>query len=64
MTVAELIEQLQKLPADLPVYLVDVTHRAVGGVAIVPVVMPPCTHRRGTQTLSLPERVVIGGSSS
>lgn len=62
MTVAELIERLQKLPADLPVYLGDWNEqyapdhpmdKAIDG----PVVAPPESRRRGVK---LPNRVVIG----
>ena len=63
MTVAELIEQLQKLPADLPVYLADWNEGYApdfpmtvdSGPAVV--AMQPATLRRP----SLPERVVLGG---
>ena len=61
MTVAELIEQLQKLPADLPVYLADWNEGYAPDWALDlndrPTVMSPYTTRHG---LSLPKRVVIG----
>ena len=61
MTVAELIVQLQKLPADLPVYLGDWNEGHAPDhpmdVNDVPMIQPPWATRRGL----LPERVVIGG---
>lgn len=64
MTVAELIAHLQKLPADLPVYLADWNEGYAPddpmGPDDAPKVMPPRdSKRRGT----LPERVVIGGET-
>jgi hypothetical protein len=62
MTVTELIEQLQKLPADLPVYLADWSEgyaqdfqMTIDNGPIV-VAMEPGMSTRS----SLPERVVLG----
>jgi hypothetical protein len=68
MTVAELIAQLQKLPAELPVYLADWNEGYAPDNPMedgdTPVVMPPRDIKRhGITVLSLPERVVIGGET-
>ena len=70
MTVAELINRLQQLPADLPVYVGDWNEGYAPDCpldgASGPTVLPPRTvTRRGIEilSLSLPERVVIGESS-
>lgn len=60
MTVAELIAHLQKLPADLPVYLADWNERYESdmplGIEDVPVVVEPMH--------TLPTRVVLGEPGS
>jgi hypothetical protein len=66
VTVGELIAALQKLPADLPVYLADWSEGYAldhpMDVSDVPMIVPPWTSRRG-HPMTLPERVLIGGSS-
>jgi hypothetical protein len=66
MTVAELIKQLQKLPADLPVYLGDWNEQYAPdspmGDDDGPWVNPPRDiKQQGILVGALPERVVIGG---
>lgn len=62
MTVTELIEQLQKLPADLPVYLADWSE---GYVPDCPCAGPEVValERETSRGPSLPERVVLGRKS-
>jgi len=63
MTVTDLIEQLQKLPADLPVYLADWNEGYAPDCPMTvddgPVVV--ALERETSRSPSLPERVVLGG---
>lgn len=65
MTVAELIEQLQKLPADLPVYIADWNEGYAPDWPMTADIGPRVVashdiHRDGILELSLPECVLIG----
>ncbi len=63
MTVIELIEQLQKLPANLPVYLADWNEGYAPDYPMTvndgPVV--EMAQNETPRRASLPERVVLGG---